>query len=111
MTRWTFPLHARFNEILHRATCVPILRLPFQNYGVRELGWAESVVERQTVRDKVDPNFHTYGKVCSTFFAAVARAGADWSDWADLPPFRAASQTCFLDGSSCVPPSFLLLNH
>ncbi|BGP29146.1 hypothetical protein JCM10296v2_000884 [Rhodotorula toruloides] len=62
-TRWTFPLHTRFNEILHRATCVPILRLPFQNYGVRELGWAESVVERQTVRDKVDPIFHTYGKI------------------------------------------------
>ncbi|GAA6043995.1 hypothetical protein JCM8097_000181 [Rhodosporidiobolus ruineniae] len=59
---WTYPLHARF-EMLADATCLPMLRLPYQNYGVQELKHGEMVTERQTVRDKVGPNFHTYGKI------------------------------------------------
>ncbi|BGP13145.1 hypothetical protein JCM10213_000277 [Rhodosporidiobolus nylandii] len=59
---WTYPLHARFAH-LDVATCVPILRLPFQNYGVRDLEPGELVTERQTVREQVGPAYHTYGKI------------------------------------------------
>ncbi|GAA6006915.1 glycosyltransferase family 2 protein [Rhodotorula paludigena] len=61
--RWTYPLHARFDSLLSEATCVPMLRLPFQNYGVRTLEPTDFVTERQTVKDRVPPNFHTYGKM------------------------------------------------
>ncbi|GAA5971466.1 hypothetical protein JCM11641_008364 [Rhodosporidiobolus odoratus] len=60
--RWTFPMHQRF-EMLDDATCVPMLRLPFQNYGVKELGREELVVESQTVRERIPPDFHSYGKM------------------------------------------------
>ncbi|BGP45101.1 hypothetical protein JCM10450v2_000918 [Rhodotorula kratochvilovae] len=60
---WTFPLHARFDKLLQDATCVPVLRLPFQNYGVQQLDADEMVTDLQTVRDRVVPNFHTYGKI------------------------------------------------
>lgn len=60
---WRYPLHERFQTSLDRATCVPLLRLPFQNYGLRELPLDESITDRQTVRDRVPANFHTYGKV------------------------------------------------
>ncbi|GAA5892062.1 hypothetical protein JCM8208_001424 [Rhodotorula glutinis] len=60
---WTFPLHARFDTILDEATCVPLLRLPFQNYGIQHLELNESVTDLQTVRDRVVPDFHTYGKI------------------------------------------------
>ncbi|GAA5903471.1 hypothetical protein JCM6882_006556 [Rhodosporidiobolus microsporus] len=59
---WNYPLHQRFNELLWDATCVPMLRLPFQNYGVQKMEREEMVTERQTVRDNVPPNYHTYGK-------------------------------------------------
>lgn len=62
---WTYPLHARFEALLGQATCVPLLRLPFQNYGVQDVERDEFITELQTVRDKVVPDFHTYGKVCS----------------------------------------------
>jgi len=69
---WTFPLHARFDSILSEATCVPLLRLPFQNYGIQHLEPAESVTELQTVRDRVGPDFHTYGKVRLALFSTFA---------------------------------------
>ncbi|GAA6050534.1 hypothetical protein JCM3770_005587 [Rhodotorula araucariae] len=59
---WTYPLHARFDALLNEATCVPVLRLPFQNYGVQQIAPGELVTDLQTVRDRVGPNFHTYGK-------------------------------------------------
>lgn len=60
---WRYPLHERFQTSLDRATCVPLLRLPFQNYGLRELPLDEYITDRQTARDRVPANFHTYGKV------------------------------------------------
>lgn len=59
---WTYPLHSLFSQ-LRQATCVPVLRYPFQNYGVRELAADQFVTEELTVRDRVPPAFHTYGKV------------------------------------------------
>jgi hypothetical protein len=73
-TRWTYPLHKRFS-LLDDATCVPMLRLPFHNYGVRELEMqkkAEMVTVRQTVRDNITPNYHTYGKVRTHFFVRLS---------------------------------------
>ena len=66
---WRYPLHGRFRTLLDRATCVPMLRLPFQNYGLRELPLDEYITDRQTVRDRIPANFHTYGKV--RFFKLV----------------------------------------
>lgn len=60
---WYYPLHERFRDLLNRATCVPLLRLPFQNYGLHDLPLDGFITEVQTVRDKTPPNFHTYGKV------------------------------------------------
>ncbi|GAA6008574.1 hypothetical protein JCM11491_003353 [Sporobolomyces phaffii] len=59
---WTYPLHALFSQ-LNQATCVPVLRYPFQNYGVRELSGEQFVTEELTVRDRVPPAYHTYGKI------------------------------------------------
>lgn len=59
---WSYPLHRLFDQ-LDQATCVPVLRYPFQNYGVRELGREQYVTEELTVRDRVPPGYHTYGKV------------------------------------------------
>ncbi|GAA5938972.1 hypothetical protein JCM1841_002726 [Sporobolomyces salmonicolor] len=70
--QWTFPLHKLFAQLNH-ATCVPMLRLPFQNYGVRELAMGQYVTEELTVRDRVPPNWHTYGKI---FLHSERKAGA-----------------------------------
>ncbi|GAA5873294.1 hypothetical protein JCM16303_001084 [Sporobolomyces ruberrimus] len=59
---WSYPLHRLFDQ-LDQATCVPVLRYPFQNYGVRELGREQYVTEELTVRDRVPPGYHTYGKI------------------------------------------------
>ncbi|GAA5966042.1 hypothetical protein JCM3765_006550 [Sporobolomyces pararoseus] len=61
-SQWTYPLHSLFAQ-LRQATCVPLLRYPFQNYGVRELSNEQFVTEELTVRDRVPPNYHTYGKI------------------------------------------------
>lgn len=61
--RFAYPLHARFATLLQAATCLPILRIPFQNYGQRRLPLDAFLTERQTVRDKLPPGYHTYGKV------------------------------------------------
>lgn len=63
--RWTYPLHSLFEQ-LKQATCVPVLRYPFQNYGVRELGKDQFVTEELTVRDRIPSGYHTYGKVDHT---------------------------------------------
>ncbi|GAA6062289.1 hypothetical protein JCM10212_004377 [Sporobolomyces blumeae] len=60
--QWTYPLHRLFQQ-LRPATCVPLLRYPFQNYGVRELSRDQFVTEELTVRDRVPPGYHTYGKI------------------------------------------------
>ncbi|GAA5860309.1 hypothetical protein JCM3774_000376 [Rhodotorula dairenensis] len=60
---WSYPLHERFRNLLNRATCVPLLRLPFQNYGLHDLPLDGYITEEQTVRDKTPANFHTYGKM------------------------------------------------
>ncbi|GAA5924127.1 uncharacterized protein JCM15063_005552 [Sporobolomyces koalae] len=59
---WSYPLHALFAQ-LDSATCVPVLRYPFQNVGVRQLAQDQFVTEELTVRDRVPPNYHTYGKI------------------------------------------------
>lgn len=60
--QWTYPLHSLFEQ-LKQATCVPILRYPFQNYGVRTLGRDQFVTQELTVRDRIPSGYHTYGKV------------------------------------------------
>lgn len=59
---WDFPLHRLLRQ-LHEARCVPLTRLTFQNYGARQLEPNEMVVERHTVREKVNPSRSTYGKM------------------------------------------------
>ncbi|GAA5991489.1 hypothetical protein JCM10908_005727 [Rhodotorula pacifica] len=72
---WSYPLHERFRSLLDRATCVSLLRLPFQNYGLRQLGLDEFITDRQTVRDRVPANFHTYGKMFIHSAGNPARGG------------------------------------
>ncbi|GAA5830655.1 hypothetical protein JCM11251_002551 [Rhodosporidiobolus azoricus] len=72
---WYYPLHQRFNELLWDATCVPMLRLPYQNYGVQHLVKGDLVTETQTVRDNVPPNYRTYGKSFLHSDGGFMRAG------------------------------------
>ena len=81
---WRYPLHERFQTSLDRATCVPLLRMPFQNYGLRELPLDEYITDRQTVRDRIPANFHTYGKV-RLLKPLDLRASA----WTDVDPLDA----------------------
>ena len=81
---WRYPLHERFQTSLDRATCVPLLRLPFQNYGLRELPLDGYITDRQTVRDRIPANFHTYGKVRLLKLLDL-RASA----WTDVDPLDA----------------------
>ncbi|GAA5874974.1 hypothetical protein JCM8547_002139 [Rhodosporidiobolus lusitaniae] len=60
---WSFPLHDRFDSLLDEATCMPMLRLPFHNYGVREMDGGKLVTDVHSVRDNLPPNYHTYGKI------------------------------------------------
>jgi hypothetical protein len=62
LTSWSYPLHERL-ALLDGALCVPMTRVDFVNYGVRELGRDEMVVERHTIRGKMAPSRSTYGKV------------------------------------------------
>lgn len=74
---WQYPMHLRFSDLLSKATCVPLLRVPFQNYGLRRLSADDSVIARQTVRDHLEPNYHTYGKVCPRFAFADQASVSD----------------------------------
>ncbi|KPV77812.1 uncharacterized protein RHOBADRAFT_51619 [Rhodotorula graminis WP1] len=49
---WQYPLHdVLARPALAEAACVPLPELNFRNYGVRELGKGQSVIETQTHRD------------------------------------------------------------
>ncbi|GAA6005279.1 hypothetical protein JCM10207_002924 [Rhodosporidiobolus poonsookiae] len=63
LQQWTYPLHQRFQDLLAESTCVPVLRLPFQNYGIKEMQHGEMVTELHTLRDSIGPDYHTYGKM------------------------------------------------
>lgn len=59
---WSYPLHRLLAE-LDEALCIPMTRLDFVNFGARDLGRDEMVIERHTIRNKVSPSRSTYGKV------------------------------------------------
>ncbi|TKA53300.1 hypothetical protein B0A53_04318 [Rhodotorula sp. CCFEE 5036] len=80
---WSSPIPT---TSLDRATCVPLLRLPFQNYGLRELPLDESITDRQTVRDRVPANFHTYGKMFIHSAGDPARGGWMGPHSCKVPP-------------------------
>lgn len=49
---WQYPLHdVLARPALAEAACVPLPELNFRNYGVRELGKGQGVVDTQTHRD------------------------------------------------------------
>ncbi|KWU42257.1 hypothetical protein RHOSPDRAFT_36206 [Rhodotorula sp. JG-1b] len=83
---WRYPLHERFQTSLDRATCVPLLRLPFQNYGLRELPLDGYITDRQTVRDRIPANFHTYGKMFIHSASDPARGGWMGPHSCKVPP-------------------------